>query len=162
MTNAQNQLAALIRGVRVEGDSVVVSMRDNDRARQLCGELVALSSKASAPELARQTFIENWAPPLSHGARPKFDREFAALAIEPIGWRAALQFYADRSHFAITDESAWDTVSGEPANFWCDEAGTATVEDGTVAAMALAGTPLPDEDDAAPLAAPGDATGGAL
>lgn len=67
---------------------------------------------------------------------------------EPAGWRSALKFYAEQAHFAICDDSAWDTVSGEPANFWCDEAGTATVEDGTVAAMALAGTPLPDEDDA--------------
>lgn len=66
---------------------------------------------------------------------------------EPEGWRAALQFYAEKSHFTISEESAWDTVSGEPANFWCDEEGTATVEDGTVAAMALAGTPLKDEDD---------------
>ena len=66
---------------------------------------------------------------------------------EPPGWREALQFYADRSHFMIADDDAWDTVSGEPPNLWCDEAGTATVEDGTVAAMALRGTPLPDEVD---------------
>ena len=30
------------------------------------------------------------------------------------------------------DNESWDTVSGEPQNLWCDEAGTATVEDGTV------------------------------
>jgi hypothetical protein len=70
---------------------------------------------------------------------------------EPTGWREALQFYADKRHFDLADPDAWDTVSGEPRNFWCDEAGTATVEDGSVAAMALAGTPLPEEDDSTPL-----------
>ena len=87
--------------------------------------------------------------------------ELAQLrAVEPVappGWREALQFYADRSHFVIADADAWDTVSGEPSNFWCDN-GTATVEDGTVAKMALAGTPLSDEDDdgAAPPAQPAE------
>jgi len=52
---------------------------------------------------------------------------------------AALKFYAERGHFAIADDTAWDTVSGEPPNYWCDEAGTATVEDGTIAAWTLAG-----------------------
>lgn len=50
----------------------------------------------------------------------------------------ALKFYADGHHFALADADAWDTVSGEPQNFQCDEAGTATVEDGTLAKMALA------------------------
>jgi hypothetical protein len=53
--------------------------------------------------------------------------------------REALRFYADKNHFAISDEDVWDTVSGEPGNFWCDEAGTATVEDGWVARTALSG-----------------------
>lgn len=86
--------------------------------------------------------------------------ELARLrSVEPPGWREALQFYADRSHFVIADADAWDTVSGEPSNFWCDD-GTATVEDGTVAKMALAGTPLSDEDDgeAAPPAQPAEPT----
>ena len=60
---------------------------------------------------------------------------------------AALRFYADGDHFALGDEDAWDTVTGEPTNFWCDEAGTATVEDGSIAKAALAGSPLPDERD---------------
>ena len=50
----------------------------------------------------------------------------------------ALRFYADRNHFILSDDSAWDTVSGEPQNFWCDEAGTATVEDGSIARAAIA------------------------
>lgn len=49
----------------------------------------------------------------------------------------ALRFYAEGHHFALADPDAWDTVSGEPQNFQCDEAGTATVEDGTMAKMAL-------------------------
>jgi hypothetical protein len=78
----------------------------------------------------------------------------AAPAVpEPAGWREALQFYADRDHFMLSDESAWDTVSGEPANLWCDEAGTATVEDGSVAAAALKGTPAAQSADADPLQA---------
>ena len=51
----------------------------------------------------------------------------------------ALRFYANGDHFNLSDENAWDTVSGEPQNFYCDEAGTATVEDGTIAKMALRG-----------------------
>ena len=67
--------------------------------------------------------------------------------------RKALQFYADKQHFAIAEEGAWDTVSGEPQNYWCDEAGTAMVEDGSIAKMALAGQLInfaDDEDETAP------------
>lgn len=40
-----------IRGVRVDGDTVVVSViGGNDAARWLCGELVALISNSSAKE----------------------------------------------------------------------------------------------------------------
>lgn len=53
--------------------------------------------------------------------------------------RTALQFYANGDHFNLSDDTAWDTVSGEPQNWWCDEAGTATVEDGSIAAMVLRG-----------------------
>ena len=52
---------------------------------------------------------------------------------------AALQWYADGLHFDKASPDAWDTVSGEPQNWWCDEAGTATVEDGSIAAMVLRG-----------------------
>lgn len=51
--------------------------------------------------------------------------------------REALQFYSDGSHFALHDPGAWDTVSGEPPNFYEDENNTATVEDGSVAKAAL-------------------------
>lgn len=49
----------------------------------------------------------------------------------------ALQYYADGHHFDQHDPTAWDTVSGEPANFQEDEACTATVEDGSIAKLAL-------------------------
>jgi hypothetical protein len=52
---------------------------------------------------------------------------------------AALQWYADGLHFDKASPDAWDTVSGEPQNWWCDEAGTATIEDGTIAKQTLAG-----------------------
>lgn len=50
----------------------------------------------------------------------------------------ALKFYADGCHFHMHDTSAWDTVSGEPPNFYEDDNNTATVEDGSVAKLALA------------------------
>jgi hypothetical protein len=65
--------------------------------------------------------------------------EAEAAADEIANLRAALKWYADGEHFAKTDESAWDTVSGEPQNWWCDEAGAGMVEDGTLAAKVLAG-----------------------
>lgn len=65
------------------------------------------------------------------------------------GW---LQYYADGSHFIQHDPTAWDTVSGEPENFQEDEAATATVEDGSMAKLALMqmdgfvqGIPMPGE-----------------
>ena len=61
----------------------------------------------------------------------------AADEIESL--RAALKWYADGEHFTKSDPDAWDTVSGEPQNWWCDEAGTAMVEDGSLAGMVLAG-----------------------
>ena len=60
----------------------------------------------------------------------------------------ALRFYARQEHMVLADPTAWDTVSGEPQNFWCDEAGTATVEDGSIAAFALRGVAVNwSEDD---------------
>ena len=67
--------------------------------------------------------------------------------------RKALKFYGDGEHFIKADDTAWDTVSGEPQNYWCDEAGTATVEDGHIARLALSGHPVRFEDDAAQPAA---------
>lgn len=49
----------------------------------------------------------------------------------------ALEFYAGGSHFTMHDPDAWDTVSGEPQNFYEDENNTATVEDGSIAKAAI-------------------------
>lgn len=61
----------------------------------------------------------------------------APLVVENGILREALQFYADGSHFVRHDAGLWDTVSGEPGNFFEDEANSATVEDGSVAKLAL-------------------------
>ena len=84
----------------------------------------------------------------------------AAAATEVESLRKALQFYADKDHFNIADEGAWDTVSGEPQNYWCDEEGTATVEDGTIARLALAGHQIKFEADASPQPSPSSADEG--
>lgn len=63
-------------------------------------------------------------------------------------YRQALKFYADKRHFHMHDPHAWDTVSGEPPNFWEDEFGTATVEDGSIAKLVLEGKDLDWDEDA--------------
>ncbi|WP_255519691.1 hypothetical protein [Cupriavidus sp. IK-TO18] len=67
------------------------------------------------------------------------DRAEEARPALPLLVLEALRFYASGGHFALADDTAWDTVSGEPQNFWCDEAGTATVEDGSIAKAVLQG-----------------------
>ena len=52
----------------------------------------------------------------------------------------ALKFYADGDHLLLADSDAWDTCSGEPINFLHHEAGTASVEDGSIAKAALSFT----------------------
>ena len=75
------------------------------------------------------------------GEKERLEREVADLRADNARLVAGLRFYADKSHFSISDDMAWDTVSGEPQNFWCDEAGTAMVEDGSVARAALGEVP---------------------
>ena len=108
---------------------------------------------------AAQAVVARWDTPLWKDVPATAEyigRLRAALAFAPAqpadieNLRKALQFYADKGHFGLSDESAWDTVSGEPQNYWCDEAGTATVEDGSIARLALAGHPIQLEGAAAP------------
>jgi len=49
----------------------------------------------------------------------------------------ALEYYANGNHLLLADPDAWDTCSGEPLNFLHDDAGTASVEDGSIARVAL-------------------------
>lgn len=72
------------------------------------------------------TLVNNW---------PALKSTLEAAQAEATALREALTFYAEGNHFIRDD--AWDTVSGEPTNFWCDEAGTATVEDGSIAKLAI-------------------------
>jgi hypothetical protein len=73
------------------------------------------------------------------------------LAAENCYFRQALRFYAAGSHFIAHGDGGWDSVSGEPENFLENEEGTATIEDGTIAAMALRGELKDWGDDAPPL-----------
>lgn len=76
--------------------------------------------------------------------RDAMHAELAALKAKPSAGAVpdsaveALKFYADGDHFLLADPDAWDTCSGEPMNFQHDEAGTASVEDGSIAKAALA------------------------
>lgn len=115
--NYRSELATLrARLSQVEGE--------RDELKQALSSL--LDSGRQTRSVARAAFVELTA------RAEKAEQESARL-------REALRFYADKNHFGISDEDAWDTVSGEPGNFWCDEAGTATVEDGWVARTALGG-----------------------
>lgn len=49
----------------------------------------------------------------------------------------ALEFYARGDHLVLADDDAWDTCSGEPMNWLHDNAGTASVEDGSLARAAI-------------------------
>lgn len=63
------------------------------------------------------------------------EREFKKL--RDVALEAALKFYADGDHLMLADAYAWDACSGESINFLHDEAGTASVEDGSIAKAAL-------------------------
>jgi|GEM_PF-1804648 len=56
---------------------------------------------------------------------------------EQSGLVTALEYYANGDHLLLANPDEWDTCSGEPANFLHDEAGTASVEDGSIAKVAL-------------------------
>lgn len=56
---------------------------------------------------------------------------------EQSGLIKALEYYANGNHLLLADPDAWDTCSGEPLNFLHDDAGTASVEDGSIARVAL-------------------------
>lgn len=57
--------------------------------------------------------------------------------------RRGLKFYAAGDHFQ--NDGAFETVSGEPPNFWCDQEGS-MVEDGTVAKKYLEGWDVDNDD----------------
>ena len=63
---------------------------------------------------------------------PKADDPVKAQLLE------ALEFYARGDHLVLFDADEWDTCSGEPLNWLHDNAGTASVEDGSLAEAAIA------------------------
>ena len=58
----------------------------------------------------------------------------------------ALKFYADGEHFIFLESTSFDTVSGEPQNFYENEEGD-IVEDGTLAKMVLEGADIDFDAD---------------
>lgn len=83
--------------------------------------------------------------------------EAARLGEDNARLRAGLKYYADGCHMILNEPGEWDTVSGEPQNFYCDNAGTATIEDGSIAKKILEGWALPEGDDVdAPMIPPRD------
>ena len=72
-------------------------------------------------------------------ARALYAAPIAQTAPQPeqSGLVAALEYYANGDHLLLADPDEWDTCSSEPANFLHDEAGTASVEDGSIAKVAL-------------------------
>ena len=146
-------LRAEIHLLRILEKSLPVCQKENDGLRAAATSLVEQNDslraeverlRAENAEL-RQTletdFGSHWEDVHDAVHRVEHKRHAEALAAERRKVEAletALRFYAQRKHFALSDADAWDTVSGEPQNYWCDDAGTATVEDGAIARAALA------------------------
>jgi hypothetical protein len=76
------------------------------------------------------------------------DAQIASLTARNKELEQCLQFYARGNHFTQTDPLQWDSVSGEPPNFLCDDQGLATIEDGSLARMAMEGVKINWEDEA--------------
>lgn len=114
-------------------------------------ELLLGHSKNSIPSLDQKAVRDGIKAALEQfmAGRAQFIPKIAADALE---------FYAQQHHFVMHDGSAWDTVSGEPANFFEDESNTATVEDGSVAKLALES--LRTTEAGAPAADPAHASRG--
>ncbi|HBY59199.1 MAG TPA: hypothetical protein DEH78_05220 [Solibacterales bacterium] len=136
-------------------DSVTITREHQGRAWSLLTEQLAKGSDpvveiamVDAPCLP-EALIELFADPATDKITPTPD----AREIERL--RRGLSFYAEGHHFDNSG-GAFDTVSGEPANWWCDEAGS-TVEDGGIARLFLDGHDF-DPDDDGQLVLPGVST----
>ena len=79
-------------------------------------------------------------------ARAAQPKQAVAVTDEVRRLREALEFYANGDHLLLADPDEWDTCSGEPVNWLHDEAGTASVEDGSVAKAALAAHKTGEEE----------------
>lgn len=76
-----------------------------------------------------------------HEVRPLYAAPIAQTAPpaaqDVSGLVEALEYYAHGDHLLLADPDSWDTCTGEPVNFLHDAAGTASVEDGSIAKVAL-------------------------
>ena len=81
--------------------------------------------------------------PQARAAQPQ---QAVAVTDEVRRLREALEFYANGDHLLLADPDEWDTCSGEPVNWLHDEAGTASVEDGSVAKAALSAHKTGEEE----------------
>ena len=86
---------------------------------------------------------ELWRVWQSSAAQPQ---QAVAVTDEVRRLREALEFYANGDHLLLADPDEWDTCSGEPVNWLHDEAGTASVEDGSVAKAALSAHKTGEEE----------------
>ncbi len=141
-TDARLRILAAAAGLIAEASQagLVVTIATTPKqplAMGHCKMAISVRDKRGAPAPSAEAGQEVDDAPAAPDAR---DLRIAVL-------EDALRFYAKGDHFGLSDKDAWDTVSGEPQNWWCDEAGTATIEDGTLAALALKGTPLLDEEE---------------
>lgn len=133
-----------------EDDTDECECLDFDDRRQLVRVIEALTTIAKKGSLSRVTFgmvvvcdpRNELIDPDAHTleVHPKFEQQARTACDAILNLRTALKWYADGEHFMKSDASAWDTVSGEPQNWLCDAAGTAMVEDGSLAGMVLNGS----------------------
>lgn len=121
-------IATLRYAVGSEHDVRYVSERDYDaalaREAALREELAALRESYEAMRDRKNSIVD-------------LQQRLTVAERRNVALEAALKFYADGDHLLLADADAWDTCSGEPINFLHDEAGTASVEDGSIAKAAL-------------------------
>ena len=88
-------------------------------------------------ELRRATFPTPAAQPTAALSYAQLDAANVGLANESARLQEALRFYADKQHIQLSEPSKWDAPDDEASNWLCDDAGTATIEDGWMAREAL-------------------------
>jgi len=121
------QTANLCTTDAAESLRAVVAERDREIERLKEGQSILILARDEQKRLANE-YRDLWSR--------------AALKAQPSGvvhhnLIEALKFYANGDHLLLADPDAWDTCSGEPINFLHDDAGTASVEDGSIAKAAL-------------------------
>lgn len=126
---AQVELAALQDAINTAAIGIPAGVEIVKVPGIIAGQLAALRE-----ELAKQVARTNDYCSKFTGA----EQRLAAAEQRNAALETALNFYADGDHLLLADPDEWDTCSGEPINWLHDAAGTASVEDGSVAKQALA------------------------